>query len=168
MSTAMACTDCAAISFYPSIGFGSDSQILQGFYTEIVSDFRNTETLGRGIAEALEKLTEVFAACAEEGWDGYDAHPITIEVFFEAKRAIERLPLASHIPPPEIVPEPTGEIGLEWYRDRRLVFVASVTGHNEIFYAGLFGPNKVHGTEYFGDVLPSVIMENLRRLYPRS
>ncbi len=66
---------------------------------------------------------------------------------------------------PEVVPEPGGEIGLEWYRRKRLVFTVSVSGSNEIIYTGLFGTNRIHGTEYFGDLLPSVILENLKRLY---
>jgi len=66
---------------------------------------------------------------------------------------------------PEVVPEPSGEIGLEWSKGKDKVFVVSLSGKNEIVYAGLFGINKVHGVEYFGDAVPSTILENLRRLY---
>jgi hypothetical protein len=90
--------------------------------------------------------------------------PITKYAYIEAKRLIESLPLTS-FPIPEVVPEPSGEIGLEWYREERQVFVASVSGRNEIVYAGLLGVNKSHGTEYFGDSLPSIILGNLKRLY---
>ncbi len=82
----------------------------------------------------------------------------------QAKRLLESLPL-TFFPIPEVIPEPNGEIGLEWYREKRNVFVASVSGRNEIVYAGLLGVNKLHGTEYFGDSLPSIILENLKRLY---
>nr|MBC8413194.1 hypothetical protein [bacterium] len=73
-------------------------------------------------------------------------------------------PLISSIPVPEIIPEPGGEIGLEWSRGTRQVFIASFAGNNEIIYAGLFGTNKTHGTEYFGDSIPSKIMDNLKIL----
>lgn len=163
MSTAALCIDFTSISNFPSIGFGTDFEALKRFYNEEVSKLRKTETLG-GIDKVLQSLKEVFEECSEEGWDGYDALPITEEAYIETKRLIESLPLTS-FPIPEVVPESSGEIGLEWYRGKHLVFTASVSGSNEIVYAGLFGANRTHGTEYFGDLLPSVILENLKRLY---
>ena len=164
MSTASPCDVFISISNLPSIGFGAEVEKLKKYYRGIVSEFRNTETLGRS-DEVLQSLNEVFDECYEEGWDGYDALPITGSAYVEAKRLIESLPLTSFFPMPEVVPEPNGVIGLEWYRKNRLVFIASVSGRNEIVYAGLFGANKTHGTEYFGDSLPLVILENLKRLY---
>ncbi len=163
MSTAILCADCMSISNFPNIGFGPDFKILKKFYDEIVSDLRKTETL-RHLDEVLLSLDEVFEECSDEGWDGYEARPITEDAYNEAKRLIESLPLTS-IPMPEIIPEPSGEIALEWSRGKRQVFVASVSGKKEIVYAGLFGTNKTHGTEYFGDLLPLEIIKNIRRLY---
>jgi len=164
MSTAIPCTDCNSISNFPSIGFGTDSEGLKKYYAKIISEFRKAETLGR-IDEVLQSLDEVFQECSEEGWDGYDALPITEDAYLETERLIKSLPLSSFIPMPEITPEPDGGIGLEWPKGKRLVFAVSIKGKNEIVYAGLFGMNKTHGIEYFGDTLPSVIIENLRRLY---
>jgi hypothetical protein len=163
MSTAIPCDDFISISNSPSIGFGDEVDKLRDYFKSIVNGFRNTETLGRS-DEVLQSLDEVFDECSEEGWDGYDALPITKYAYIEAKRLIESLPLTS-FPIPEVVPESSGEIGLEWYRRKRLVFTVSVSGRYEIVYAGLFGTNRAHGTEYFGDLLPSVILENLKRLY---
>ncbi|MHC4181726.1 MAG: hypothetical protein ACYSWS_02165 [Planctomycetota bacterium] len=164
MSTATLCTDCFSIWNFPSIGFGPEVKALKRYYEEdIVSELKKTETLGH-LNEALQSLNEVFEECSEEGWDGYDALPITEEAYFAAIKLIKSLPVTA-FPMPEVTPEPNGEIGLEWYREERQVFVASVSGRNEIVYAGLLGVNKSHGTEYFGDSLPSVILENLKRLY---
>lgn len=164
MSTAIPCTDCTSISNFPGVGFGTDFLRLKEYYHREVNKLRKAETLGR-LDEVFQSLDEVFEECTEEGWDGYDARPITEETYFEARRLIESLPLTSSIPMPEIIPEPSGEIGMEWSKGNRLVFVASVSGKNEIVYAGLFGTNKTHGTEYFGESLPSPIIENLKRLY---
>ncbi len=164
MSTATLRTDCFSIWNFPSIGFGPEVKALKRYYEEdIVGELKKTETLGH-LDEALQSLNEVFEECSEEGWDGYDALPITEDAYFEAVKLIKSLPLTA-FPMPEVTPEPNGEIGLEWYRKERQVFVASVSGRNEIVYAGLLGVNKSHGTEYFGDSLPSVILENLKRLY---
>ena len=163
MSTAIPCDDFISISNSPSIGFGDEVEKLKEYFKGIVNEFRNTETLGRS-DEVLQSLDEVFDECSVEGWDGYDALPITKCTYNEAKRLIESLPLTT-FPIPEVVPEPSGEIGLEWYREERQVFVASVSGRSEIVYAGLLGVNKLHGTEYFGDLLPSEILDKLKRLY---
>lgn len=165
MSTAIHCTDCTSITNFSNIGFGKDFKGLKNYFTEIVGELTKAETLGRQ-DQVLWSLAEVFKECSEKGWDGYEALPISEDVFLEAKRLIMNLPIT--IPMPEIIPEPTGEIALEWSRGNRRVFVASLSGRNEIVYAGLFGINKTHGTEYFGNSLPSAILENLRRLYYRD
>ncbi len=164
MSTATLCTDCFSIWNFPSIGFGPEVKALKRYYEEdIVNELKKTETLGH-LDVALQSLNEVFEECSEEGWDGYDALPITEEAYFATIKLIKSLPVTA-FPMPEVVPESSGEIGLEWYRRKRLVFTVSVSGSNEIIYAGLFGTNKAHGTECFGDSLPLVILENLKRLY---
>lgn len=164
MSTVTLRTDCFSIWNFSSIGFGPEVKALKRYYEEdIVSELKKAETL-RCQDEVLQSLNEVFVECSTEGWDGYDAIPIAGDVYFESKRLIESLPLTP-FPMPEVVPEPSGEIGLEWYRRKRLVFTVSVSGSNEIVYAGLFGTNKSHGTEHFNESLPSAIIENLRRLY---
>lgn len=164
MSTAIQCTDCTSISSFHSSGAGPDSLDLERYYVDVINKLRRSETLGRQ-NEAIRSLADIFWECSDEGWDGYDALPISEAAYLEARKFIESLPLISSIPMPEIVPEPNGEIGFEWSKGKRQVFVASVSGNNEIVYAGLFGTNKKHGVEYFGDSLPSEIMDNLKRLY---
>jgi len=115
--------------------------------------------------EMQQELNELFLECSENDWDGYDANSLIESAYFEAMRFIQSISSIHSFPTPEIVPEPTGEIGFEWYKENRQVFIVSVSGKNELVYAGLFGPNKVHGTEYFGDSLPSIIITNLKRLY---
>ncbi|MFQ5754324.1 MAG: hypothetical protein ACE5HI_20250 [bacterium] len=163
MSEPIQCTDCTSISNFPEIGFGTVVNGLKEFYNQVVNEFRNTETLGR-MDEIRQSLNDVFEECSQEGWDGYDALPITEDAYYEAERLIKSLPLTS-FPMPEITPGPNGEIDLVWYRSKRLVFIASVSGKNEIVYAGLFGLNKANGQEYFGVSLSSAIIANLKRLY---
>jgi len=164
MSRAIPLLDYTSVSFFPSIGFGKASERLEKYVSEIVREFKKAESF-RHSDEALRSLDEAFEECAMHGWDGYDALSLSVDAYYEAQKFIKSLPLISPIPAPEIIPEPDGGIALEWLRGKRQVFVASVSGRNEINYAGLFGTNKVRGTEYFGDYLPSAILENLKRLY---
>lgn len=164
MSTPITCADFISIMNFPTIGFGADFERLSKFYDRVVREVKKSATLGRH-DETLNSLEELFEECANGDWDGYNALPISEETYFEAKRIIQSLPVTSFIPMPELTPEPNGEIAFEWRKNNRHILVASVGGRNEITYAGLFGLNKTHGTEYFNDTLPTVIFDNLKRLY---
>jgi len=164
MSIAVPCKECRSFSYNPFIGSGPDFERLKKYYDDVVNRFRETETIRGPLEKTLESLKQLYEECSEEGWDGYNANPITQDAYFEAKKIIDLLPIYS-LPMPEIVPEPDGGIALEWYKAKRFVFIISVIEKNEIVYAGLFGPNKTHGTEFFIDNLPQKIIENLRRLY---
>lgn len=114
---------------------------------------------------ALESLDEVYEECSEANWDGYDAAPISLEAYFEASKLLRMIP--SSYPMPDILPEPDGGIGLEWYKDRAFSFVISVTAKNIITYVGLFGKNnETYGTEYFTFSVPKIVLDSLRRLFP--
>jgi hypothetical protein len=112
---------------------------------------------------ALVELEDVFQACASENWDGEGAEPISREAYWEASRIIRLLPIS--FPIPEIVPEPNGQIGLEWSTGRGKVFVVAVGGNQVLTYGGLFGDgSRTGGTEPFQDALPQTIVSHLERL----
>ncbi len=109
-------------------------------------------------------LREVFEECSEPNWDGYDAAPISKKAYLEALKVLEHLPLT--LPLPEIVPEASGEIGMEWYREKGYVFVISLAGDGSITYAGIFGKgNRTHGDERFIESLPQEVISNIQRLF---
>jgi hypothetical protein len=113
---------------------------------------------------ALESLDEVYEECSKANWDGYDAAPISLEAYFEASKLLRIIPRS--YPMPDILPEPDGEIGLEWYKDREFSFVISVCGKNIITYVGLFGKNnETYGAEDFTDSVPKVVLNGLKRLF---
>ena len=153
MSVAVQCVEC------PSFYFPFNKEFSK---REI---WKTTATIGRPFEEARQSLKVLSRECSEANWDGYNALPITENTFEEARKIIELLPTS--IPMPEILAEPGGEIGFEWRKGQKLIFVISVEGKYRINYAGIFGSNKIHGSEYFGEMLPSVVIENLRRLFYR-
>lgn len=129
--------------------------------------FGGETVLGQRLNRLHDSLWEVFKDCSEANWDGYNARPISDKAFLEALKLLQLLP--AYLPSPEIVPEPTGEMGLEWYKGNQFVFVMSLSGNNTITYAGMFGPGiETHGTESFSESLPRTVIENIRRLFPQQ
>jgi hypothetical protein len=151
-------------TLWGSMGFGEENQRLMSKLDKAKDEMLTTNSIGRQLNDTIVELRELVDEYSEVGWDGYDALPLTEGAYTEAKRILENL-LFFNIPSPEITAEPSGDIALEWYKGNNQIFILSVSGSNEIVYAGIFGMNKTHGKEYFFNSLPSIIIDNLRRLY---
>lgn len=164
MSVAIPCTgfDCPSYLTRPSgVGYSGNYEKIADEIAEMWSS--QSITFGGLLGDALAALLAVYKECLKADWDGYGAAAINRDAYEEAKKIIKMLP--SSIRMPEIVAEPSGEIGLEWRRGKGQIFVMSVSGRHRINYAGLFSGNTIHGSEYFDENLPVRIIEHLRRLY---
>ena len=116
-----------------------------------------------GRAQVLDELLEMYKEYSVENWDGCNAEPVSQKAYLEAEKFISLLPPS--LDAPEIIPEPNGEIALEWYRGTRFIFVAGLGGDSTISFAGLFGrTSKIHGCEYFGDRIPESVIGYIHRL----
>lgn len=169
MSVAVQCKgfDCPTFVGRPS-GEGIDQESSKRIVRTIKEEISKwwvseTITFGRALDEGYSSLIMMYQECSEADWDGYGASPLTEAGYIEARKIINLLP--SSIPMPAIFPEPTGEIGFEWRRGSEQVFVINVGGKHQITYAGIFGANKIHGSEYFDETLPLVMIQLLRRLF---
>lgn len=144
------------LPFYSShyeVGVSTPAQEL----TQYVIKIRNhaSQSISLGWREPLnQQLMDVLSKCNLHGWDGYDANPINHFSIYAASRFLDLLP--NNIEIPEIVPEPTGEIGFLWTKGKYLTFVVSVNP-DKIIYAGLLGASKNHGETKFLNELPYVI-----------
>lgn len=144
-------------------GFSNDSKQLLKKIQEGINHIWESMAISEPFNDALESIRDVYKESCFENWDGYGGIPIKEKTASETLKFIKLLP--ANIPIPDIIAEPTGELGLEWYKEKHMVFVVSLKGDNELTYAGIFGSNKIHGTEYFNDSLPYIILNNIMRLY---
>jgi len=111
----------------------------------------------------IAELKSIYIECSVDNWDGYSARAISFAVFTEAHSFLLSYP--STLPQPEIVPEPSGEIGFEWNFGENKIFAASVKGNNSIAYAGLLGAgSKINGIEAYSDSIPQVILQSIKRI----
>jgi len=142
-------------------GVSETAEILDKIIEKMLKDCSPSVTIDKDAL--IQEIDDVFEECSVDNWDGYDAKAISIDSCREAIRFVRSLP--TMIPLPEIAVDPDGEVALEWYEGPRKVFTVSIGSRNEITYAGLFGFNKVNGTECFYDEIPKAILDNLDRLF---
>jgi hypothetical protein len=139
---------------YSSQGVGQEAVKI----SELLRRFR----VDRKKEKALDDLYEAFSEACMPEWDGHGACRASLESYANAKQFIEVLPV--DLPLPEFAVDPDGEISLEWYRSPRRVFSVSMGSGASLSYAGLFGPNRVHGSETFDGGIPYSVMMYIRRL----
>ena len=72
----------------------------------------------------VRELKDIQTACAAADWDGYDALPISENTVARAICFLELLDPSLGIP--DIVPEPTGEIGFAWEREGCMTLLISL------------------------------------------
>lgn len=144
-------------------GVSKESQEIRALLTRFSSQQRILASLTwRG--SLLDEISQISQGCGEQGWDGYDAEPVSNESAIRAAQLIELLP--NSIQTPNVVPEPTGDISLEWRRDDQKDFSLGVSGQS-LVYAGIFGgSSKAYGEERFSRVLPHTIVEILTSYFP--
>ncbi len=145
---------------YGDRGVSEDASTLKERFAGIIED--NSIVFGWS-KEIIQTINEIMKECSSDNWDGYGAQAIDMASYKETLRFIHFLPKT--IPVPQITVEPDGEIALGWYHTKRRVFSVSIGRKGELTYAGLFGYNKTHGTEYFGNELPKTILDNIQRVF---
>lgn len=120
----------------------------------------------RRLGDPVSELAELMEQCTTANWDGQGASAIPGSAFHEALLILYLLP--SSVPVPSVLPEPTGSIALEWYRDPHRVFLVSVSGAKTIEYAALFAPgDESHGRTNFEQSLPERLLRDLLGFFRR-
>ncbi|MCH8157119.1 MAG: hypothetical protein IID18_05100 [Nitrospinae bacterium] len=134
----------------------------ENFFSPAKSDeIEEKWKLSSKISNVLFDLDRTYRECSVENWDGYDAKPLIREAYSEVVQFLHMLPFG--MPLPEVSPEPTGEIGLEWRKGDKAILLLSFSGKKLITYAGVFGPkNRVHGVEDFEEGEYKIIYNYLK------
>jgi len=145
-------------------GVSAESQEIRSMVSRIASQQRILASFGWRDS-LLDEVSHISQNCERQGWDGYDAEPISNESAIRAAQLIELLP--NSIQTPDVVPEPSGDISLEWHVADQKNFSLGVSGQS-LVYAGIFGgSSKSYGEERFSRDLPSTVLEILTSYFPQ-
>lgn len=167
MNLALHTQENSIASLYPlpedEKGYSESSQMVKGYLKEIREHYMAPATRKRVMLAWDDAFRDIVENYLEEGWDGYDASPVTEQTIKEAYKFICLLPLSLPTPD-EISADPDGDISFEWYKATNYIFTVSVSEKKTIAYAGIFGTyTKVHGSEYFDFKIPSSILDNIKK-----
>lgn len=147
------------------LGWSDESQYINFRLWKISAETRRPISLAWR-EDLLDDLDEILQSCSRAGWDGYDAEPVSLESVVSVHQVINALP--DHINVPSVVPEPDGEIALEWRNGDQKYFSVSVSARR-LAYAGIFGGvSKKYGEERFFGTIPAAIVDILTRYFSEA
>ncbi len=163
MSTGLAYSYCP----YPytdsgSSGVSPESEQLSVRRIEILTSVseRTQESKLSRIKKAIDTLKKLNQTYSIDDWDGRGALAIPVNACEEAVQLILQLP--DKYTMPEIIPETTGEVGLEWYVNPYQVLLLSLAGNGYIYFSGLFGyKNTEYGSKPIAGQLDTKIISLL-------
>ena len=92
--------------------------------------------------DALNRLSELAAECAQADWDGYGAEAVSQSAVKRSELFIRRLP--ESLPLPEISVEPDGEIALDWSPTPMQTFSVSIGTEDQMACAWVNGTEHGH------------------------
>jgi len=118
---------------------GQSDEYQKSYNAEGYATSHATEPISQGgwKRDLMDKAIDIYRNCSKEGWDCYDASPVTLQALREVLLLIEKLP--PEAPKPFIVPTPEGEISMEWFTKGKQVL--SVYPKEEyLIYAASLGP----------------------------
>jgi hypothetical protein len=161
----------SAVIPYPSCGVfeGLDSNAVSDEANRVRNLFKETRerlwstpSLGSSREECRNRLVDAYSEGVTDGWDGYGASKVQPSTIQNARNFIESLP--NNLPMPEVSIEPDGEVSFDWICSARRQFSISLGTRSVMSYAGLFGSDKVVGSERFQGTLPRTLVEHIRRV----
>ena len=162
---------CPAITFEPPAGIfefvdsdavSNEANCVQKLFHQTRHELWSSVSLGYSREACRNQLIEAWRQATTKGWDGYDAEPIHAAAVASAYAFIDAFP--SNVPLPEVAVDPDGEISFDWFSAPRRQFSISIGPNNVLSYAGLFGTDKVAGSERFQGTVPKAFVDYITRV----
>ena len=152
----------SSLAFPSNLGVSDDASAVEREYQEMLDALFQSQTMAKVHKQTIRIFNEAIKESSFDDWDGYGAKAFDTLAWRKALWFSQLLP--TDMPVPDIRVDSDGEATFEWYIATRQVFSVTVRGNGELVYAGIFGANTTHGTEYLDDELPEVILDNIYRV----
>ena len=112
-----------------------------------------------GYFEDIEEM--VMRSCSEEGWDGYDAVPVSWEGAYRVIKLISMLP--DILPDPSLTPENDGGMALDWQVDKKIISISwDPQGRKYIF---AYHVDELKGMGSFHQEVPEILLKAISKAY---
>jgi hypothetical protein len=122
----------------------------------------NSVTIGHRYSHLFQQIIEARATADHDDWDGDGAIAVSTSAVDAAIVLSTAFPQSLAVP--TVLPEPTGEITFEWYKDSTHVAVVAVDGQFVRWsaIAGFDAPRS--GAEPYLKLLPSSALDVVREV----
>jgi len=169
MSTLTVAWNTSAALYKPTVNASGADARLRKQLTDAKRERRQAASSAQSLA--VTALARVLEECANPGWDGYDALPISVKAARRAEAFLDALP--SSLTSPHVVPEPDGEIAVDWDFGPSLQLSISVGESGPLHFAGVigeeYGQRRVrHGTEPFEGPVAGDLLRYIHELHERA
>ncbi len=134
---------------------------------DVRRDLQSSLTVRDTSERLFSELDDLASDASHQGWDGYDAAPISPEACKFALRFIRALPTTG--PLPTLSVDPDGEVSFEWHFGKRRVLSVSIGPAGRCTFAWVSGQRSTRGTDWIEHEIPASIVFALRQLgQPRT
>lgn len=148
--------------FVEGNGVSDEAHRLRYLFCETREQLWSSVYLGASREECLNQLLEVWSEANSAGWEGNGANRLDFQAANAAVTFINAVP--SSVPMPEVAADPDGEISFDWFAGPRRQFSISLGARGILSYAGLFGSDKVSGSERFQGTIPRNLLDYIKRV----
>lgn len=112
----------------------------------------------------LSELANILISCKNEGWDGYNALPIT-QSSSDITLDFINLILADGYNFPAIVPDPTGKIAMIWENEKNELIITINSSRKIIFSMSNKSNGYLYGVHEFKNDIPLEVLSLIKMLH---
>lgn len=155
------------------VSSGTSKPDLQPFPTKALSNLdtlsetsagpRYSAEIIRGLPALITDISDIYARCRLENWDGDGATAISLAAYMHSLQLLSQLP--SDLPLPSAHPDSDGYIELEWYHAGK-TFSILIGARTTLFWAGYYSQDKRRsGREPFDGMFPADLTVEIMKVY---
>lgn len=147
-----------------SSGVGPDAVRILEKQRDIARQYLTAPYTSATLRSSIEAVLNVVSEAGSPNWDAAGARAVSSQAVERAIRLLRHVPAT--IPVPDVFADADGDVVLDWSRSPRCTFTVTVSARGELYYAGLFGTNRMRGKEtVFVDEVPEAVRSGLRRVF---